>query len=60
MQNRLKPGKRGRCSTHQWSAPMAFAGMRRWLCERCGEIALELTSDELTMPDSLRVPAGAR
>lgn len=59
MQIRSKTAWRGHCSTHEWSTPMVVAGMRRWLCKRCGEITLELTSDELTVPDSLRVSAGA-
>lgn len=35
---------------------MFVAGMRRWICERCGEITLELTDQTMSLPDSLRVP----
>jgi hypothetical protein len=54
--SKYQPHRRARCSSHQWSTPMFVAGMRRWICERCGEITLELTDQTMSLPDSLRVP----
>ena len=60
MQNsRTWHGRRPRCSNHQWSTPMVVAGMRRRICERCGEITLELTSESFSVPESLRIPEHA-
>lgn len=52
--SRSRHGRRPRCTNHEWAAPMVVAGIRRWLCERCGEITLEATGEALSLPESMR------